>query len=254
MEQANGAFLELMGQRPLLGRPLREALPEVEGQGLFELLDRVRDTGKPFVGRAMRVKLGTGPAGPLERYLDFLSQPVFGADGEHHGIVVQGQDCTEQKRLELERESLLARERAAHAKAESERERLRRILDQAPVAVGMLQGPEHRIAYVNPRMCALLGEQSDALLGAPIATDLPGVGDAKAESGLEHVWRTQTPFVGIEQPVRVRREDGSLELRYVNVVQEPLWDADGQMEGIIAAASDVTEVVRQRQHLELLAG
>ena len=89
-------------------------------------------------------------------------------------------------------------------------------------------------------------------MGAPIATGLPGVGDAKVESGLEHVWRTRTPFVGIEQPVRVRGEDGSLELRYVNVVQEPLWDADGRMEGIIAAASDVTEVVRQRQHLELL--
>ena len=38
----------------------------------------------------------------------------------------------------------------------------------------------------------------------------------------------------------------------MNVVQEPLWDAEGRMEGIIAAASDVTEEVRQHQRLELL--
>ena len=86
-----------------------------------------------------------------------------------------------------------------YAKAASERERLRRILDQAPVAVGMLQGPEHRIAYVNPRMCALLGQGAEALMGAPIGMGLPGE-VATLETGLEHVWRTRTPFVGSSSP------------------------------------------------------
>ncbi|TIP31824.1 MAG: PAS domain-containing sensor histidine kinase, partial [Mesorhizobium sp.] len=37
----NAAYQRLIGQRQVIGKPVREALPELEGQGFFELLDRV---------------------------------------------------------------------------------------------------------------------------------------------------------------------------------------------------------------------
>jgi PAS domain-containing protein len=36
----NRAYLQLLGHRDLIGRSVREAVPEVEGQGFFELLDQ----------------------------------------------------------------------------------------------------------------------------------------------------------------------------------------------------------------------
>lgn len=39
-ELANPPYYQLVGHRDLIGKPVREALPEVEDQGYFELLDR----------------------------------------------------------------------------------------------------------------------------------------------------------------------------------------------------------------------
>ena len=36
----NDAFRRTVGERDLIGRPVREAMPELTGQGFFELLDQ----------------------------------------------------------------------------------------------------------------------------------------------------------------------------------------------------------------------
>ena len=37
----NANFIELLGDRQFVGKTVREAQPELEGQGIYELLDRV---------------------------------------------------------------------------------------------------------------------------------------------------------------------------------------------------------------------
>ncbi|MBZ4377130.1 response regulator [Corallococcus sp. AS-1-6] len=149
-ELANRSYLQLVGHRELLGRTVREALPEVAGQGFFELLDRVFTTGEPFVGHNMRVQLQREPGGPLvEAFLDFVYQPVIEADGRVSGIFVQGHDMTAQKRAEDElarhRDHLeeLVRERTrALEESEAERRQTEAALLQAQKmeAVGKLTG------------------------------------------------------------------------------------------------------------------
>ena len=51
-EFANRRYLDLIGGRGVAGRPVRDALPELEGQGIYELLDSVYHSGEPFVGRS----------------------------------------------------------------------------------------------------------------------------------------------------------------------------------------------------------
>jgi PAS domain S-box-containing protein len=128
-ELANTSYYQLVGHREIIGRPVREALPEVEGQGYFELLDKVFTTGEPFVGRGMRALLQRQPGGALDEvYIDLVYQPILAPDGTVSGIFVQGHDITEQKHaqdeLRLYREHLeeLVRERT-HALEESEAER-----------------------------------------------------------------------------------------------------------------------------------
>jgi signal transduction histidine kinase/ActR/RegA family two-component response regulator len=93
---ANHAYMRLIGQRELIGKPVRLAVPEASGQGFFELLDEVYRTGQPFFAHDLPIQLQHTPGAPLvERFLDFVYQPIIEADGSVSGIFVQGSDVTE---------------------------------------------------------------------------------------------------------------------------------------------------------------
>ena len=93
---ANPAYMQLIGRRDILGRTVREALPEVEGQGYFERLDHVFTTGEPFAGTALRVELQRSVYGQTEeRFIDLVYQPVRSQDGAIIGIFSQGIDVTD---------------------------------------------------------------------------------------------------------------------------------------------------------------
>ena len=97
-ELANAAYRQLVGDREIIGKPIREALPEIEAQGFIDLLDRVYATGEPFVGRAVRVMLRRGPnAAEEERFVDFVFQPIRdgGDEDEVNGIFIDGSDVTD---------------------------------------------------------------------------------------------------------------------------------------------------------------
>ncbi|MGE5566243.1 MAG: sensor histidine kinase [Parcubacteria group bacterium] len=92
----NNAYQQLIGHRDVLGRPIRQALPEVIEQGFVELLDRVFETGEAFVGNGVSVLLQRNPGEkPEERFVDFIYQPIRDADGQVTGIFVEGSDVTE---------------------------------------------------------------------------------------------------------------------------------------------------------------
>ena len=96
-EMVNKAYYQLVGHRETEGLPIFEALPEVRNQGFEELLQGVLDTGVPFVGRAMPLRVQPEPGGPeVERYIDLVYQPVFDAARNVVGIFAQGHDVTEQ--------------------------------------------------------------------------------------------------------------------------------------------------------------
>jgi len=91
----NNAYQQLIGHRPVVGRTVAEALPEVIEQGFGDLLQRVRASRQPFVGQAVSVKLQRAPGEPLEeRFLDFIYQPIIRPDGEVSGVFVEGSDVT----------------------------------------------------------------------------------------------------------------------------------------------------------------
>jgi PAS domain S-box-containing protein len=101
-EMINPLYQELMGQRDLIGKSVRDAVPEAESQGFIALLDQVYRSGNPFVGRRTPIHLARTASQPLEeRLLDFVYQPRREADGTISGIIVLGVDVTESKRAEL---------------------------------------------------------------------------------------------------------------------------------------------------------
>ncbi|MBK4737244.1 response regulator [Noviherbaspirillum sp. DKR-6] len=93
-ELANSAYLNLVGRRDILGKPVRVALPEVQGQGFFEALDHVYQSGEVFHANEARVVLQSEAGATQERYLDFVYQPLFDGNGRVGGIFVDGYDVT----------------------------------------------------------------------------------------------------------------------------------------------------------------
>jgi PAS domain-containing protein len=99
-ELANPAYQQLVG-RAVIGRTVREAFPEVEGQGFLALLDDVFSTGRPFIGRDIEIVFQPPHGGaPETRVLDFVYQPIKDKAGNVTSIFVEGSDQTERRATE----------------------------------------------------------------------------------------------------------------------------------------------------------
>ena len=93
---ANPAYLQLVGHRDILGKSVRVALPELQHQGFFELLDKVYESGEPFTGVELPVLLRRLPGDQEEeRFVDLVYHPLRGNTGSIIGIFAQGTDVTD---------------------------------------------------------------------------------------------------------------------------------------------------------------
>ncbi|RKH21691.1 ATP-binding protein, partial [Corallococcus sp. CA031C] len=127
-EMANDLRLKLTGSRPLVGLPLRQALPELEGQGQIEALEHVYRTGETYQGREMPLRLGRdqGQDAP-EGYFNLTFQPLLDVEGRVDGIVSVSWEVTEQvlSRQRIEALAMELKERVESLKqAEEEIRRL----------------------------------------------------------------------------------------------------------------------------------
>ncbi len=105
---ANDAFRRFTGNRDLIGKSVRSAVPELDGQGFFELLDEVYGHGREHGGEGVRVMLlqdGSGP--PREAFMDFTYRPIRDAEGAISGVFVQGVDRTSSVRAAKRQRLLL---------------------------------------------------------------------------------------------------------------------------------------------------
>ena len=97
-EMANDRYCQLVGRRNVLGRRVREVLPEFEAQGFIKVLDKVYQTGEPYIGSGIPVLLSQQPGHkPEQRYIDVVYQALRNATGAITGIVTVGVDVTDRK-------------------------------------------------------------------------------------------------------------------------------------------------------------
>ena len=121
-ELVNDAYYQLVGHRDLIGKPVREALPEIVGQGFLDLLDGVLNTGERFIGRELSVQLARSPGAPREeRFVDFVYLPFTEPDGTRSGIIAHGTDVTDQVMARRDAEQLLAESERQRTEAEAAR-------------------------------------------------------------------------------------------------------------------------------------
>lgn len=157
-EVANPRYRELIGGRSVLGKRAREALPELAGQGFFELLDQVRRTGEPYVGQAQRVVLqrGAGSA-PQDAYFDFVYQPIPGPDGRADSLLVVAFEVTGLVQAKLEAEE-------ARRRAETSEQELKTFIDNLP-GLAWTARPDGHIDFYNRRWYEYTGTTFEQMQG-----------------------------------------------------------------------------------------
>jgi PAS domain S-box-containing protein len=246
-EIANPRFLRFIGRsaQEVVGRPIREAMPELAGQGYFDLLDRVYSSGEPFIGQEMPVQLRRSDDAPLEQaYMNFIYHPLREADGSVSGIFAHGVDVTDQ---------VLARQRVE--------ELLREVQEANQVKGGFLATMSHEL---RTPLNAMIGYADLLLEGIPEPIPEPSRAQVEriglsARHLLELIEEILT-FSRIEAGrERVDAEDVELSilLKEVAAIIEPLATQKGLTFQIQLPAETIsirTDARKLRQILLNLAG
>lgn len=266
-ELANEAHAQLAQHRDIMGKPVRQALPELEGQGFFELLDNVFNSGQPFLGRAWPIGVEKIPGQPAERrYIDVFYQPIFDDHNKVIGVFSQGNDVTDRVLAEEEIKrkqdvlKMLVEERtAALNKAELALQRARQLqgdkthllalFDQAPGFICVLMQRDHVFELANKAYYQLFGRRD--LIGKPAREALPDIDGQDFLRLLDDVFETGKPFIGESLPVTVQEHpDSPKRTHYLDFVHQPITSADGQVIGIFVQGNDVTDRKHAKDELK----
>jgi PAS domain S-box-containing protein len=219
-ELVNSAYVALVGQRELVGRTVREALPDIDGQGFYELLDQVYTSGQTHVGRGAVVHLRSRPDGPLEeRHLDFVFQPIRQPDGQVAGIFVQGQDLSAQV--------------AAQRRADTSQRRFETLAHTLPLHV-WTAGADGRMQWCNDQVLAYLGLSNTEARNV----DWLDVVHPEDQATTRTAWsRSMADGGHYLNEFRLRRHDG--EYRWHLSRASALRDAEGRITQWVGSNTDI---------------
>ncbi len=126
---------------------------------------------------------------------------------------------------------------------------LKNLYEQAPMAIGIYLGDDHIIEFANSKMLQIWDRSLNEVLNKPLFSALPEVSDQGYERILKQVLKTGEAYHGNELPALLKRDHRN-ELTYINVSYEALKNEEGEFYGILQAATDVTEMVNSKLHVE----
>ena len=133
-----------------------------------------------------------------------------------------------------------------HSLKDSE-ERVRSIVDQAPVAIGVLRGRDFLVESGNSKILEIWGK-TESIFGLKLIDALPELKDQVFIQILENVFDTGEVFHGYETLAKLE-QNGVLKDIYVDFVYAPLKNEQNVINGILLVATEVTEQVLAKKML-----
>lgn len=174
-----------------------------------------------------------------ERYWTTSNTPVLDDKGGVVYFIHSPLDVTELYKL-------AEREKAGIEALRNQEQMLYNTFMQAPVGIGIFKGPDYLVDLINPPLCEIYGKTIEELAGKNIFDVLSHAKGMGFESLLDNVRLTGEPFKGSGVSVPLLR-NGILETVYVDFVYEPYREHDGSISGVIAIATEVTDLVNAKQ-------
>ena len=123
-------------------------------------------------------------------------------------------------------------------------------VEQAPIALCILGGPQYIVEVVNEKMLELWGMESNEVLNKPlfemIPTDLEKYGFKKI---LASIYASGKSFIAPEISIN-HPGNNSFDRIFLKFIYEALLDENKQVTGIMVMADDITEEVKYRKEIE----
>jgi PAS domain S-box-containing protein len=229
----NPAYVQLVGHRDIVGKPVKVALPEVVSQGYIDLLDSVLHTGQAMRLDGAKVALQRLPDGPMEeRFVDFVYQPVRDAAGVVTGIFAEGVDVTD-------------RRRALEALEQSE-QFLRSVLAASPDCIKVLD-LDGRLEFMS--------DGGRVVMEIPLGQEVEGCGWPDLWQDMEKGEVNRAIDLsrnGASSGFQAYSDTFTGDRRYWDVRITPMLDTSGQPQRILAVSRDISYLKRveeEREHL-----
>jgi PAS domain S-box-containing protein len=222
---ANNVILNIWGKdKSVIGMPLAEAVPELEGQPFLAILDSIFESGKTLNFTEMPATL---PMGGImgTYYFDFTYKPMFDENGNVYAILNKAVDVTER---------VMAKRRH-----EASEKRFRLITEQSPMAIGLLKGRDMIIELGNDKIFELWGKSS-SITGLPLAEALPELKGQPFLQILDNVFTSGETFYGYDVLAKLNY-NGKLKEVYFDFTYTPVRNAEGNTDGVMVLANEVTE-------------
>ncbi|UZD22065.1 PAS domain S-box protein [Algoriphagus halophytocola] len=222
------------GKHPhILGMNGREAWPEI-WDTIGPLIEQVMQSGESVWFEDSLIPIFRN--GKIEDvYWTFSYSPAKNDEGIISGVLVT---CTETTQKVLLNQKLERKER-----------KLSLIIKQAPAAIATFRGKEFVTEIVNEKALELWGRTEHEVAGRPILEAMPELVNQGFRTLLEDVYLTGNRFSASELPVQIFR-DGELDTLYINFSFEALYNADGEIDGIITIGHDVTQQVLSHKEIK----
>ena len=246
---ANAAYVELVGVRELIGKSIREALPEIEGQGYLQMLDNCFTTGKPIVGQSQKVDLRRTSGDNETRFVDFIYQPVQDGNGTTTGIFVQGSDVTERKIVEDELHALNATLEHHVQKRTAELRDIQTFYTYSSECHAVLTrraNGEFQYDEINPATLRLYGKTRDEVIGR---TTTEVLGEKTAHELNKYLLESARDGA---QHRYVRKQNNTT----LEAIATPIPTEPGKPQRLVVTAHDITDQqnlesqLRQAQKME----
>ena len=265
---ANAAYLKATGAsaEAILGRHIFDAFPANPGEPESTDLDQVRrsiegaiSTRMPHTSMLLRYAVPRQlPEGTVfeHRLWSAVHTPVLDEHGEVAFVAQNAIDVTDLYRFDAPANAYFMKQsvnalpdipgrsrpqlhEALARILNAERTLLQTLFDRAPGFIAVLTGAGHVFEMANDAFCQLVGQRE--LIGKTLSETLPELAGQGFGQTLAEVFRSGRTVVLRNQTLAVRdRLDGPLSRRYVDLMFQPVMDADGSVSAIFAQGHDVT--------------
>ena len=221
------------GKHPAaLGQRGEECWPEI-WDTIKPLIDQVMTTGESTWSEDQLIPIFRN-GGIEDVYWTFGYSAVLDDSGQIGGVLVVCQEMTQM---------VIAKQQLEQSEA-----RFKSIVEQAPLAIGLLSGPEMKIEIGNDSIFKVWGKDS-SVRGMRLVDALPEIKEQGFMELLEGVYQTGEPYLGQSIMVKLNREKG-LEDVYFDFVYTPLRDEQEKVTGVLILAIEVTQQILSKQKVE----
>ncbi|WP_437918705.1 ATP-binding protein [Sphingobacterium sp. LRF_L2] len=267
---ANKGMLALWGKdASVVGKPLLEAIPELIDQPFLSILQTVWNTSQSYAVTGAPAELihdGIRKIG----YYDYEYKAILSENGETRCILNTAREVTSEKEYlqslnEREKTEKLLKEQMSmtlenlNAKNQDllasmmllseSREHVRTIIEQAPVGIAMLKGPEHVIEIANHAILQIWGREGSDVIGLPHRIARPELKGQPVYDWLDKVYSSGVRKTNKEFAVSLYHE-GGLRKAIVNSIYQPIFSGEGEVTGVLVILEDITEQVIARRENE----